>query len=61
MDYIVHYGIKGQQHGKRRFQNEDGSLTEAGKLRYGRAGGHRVGPRELSKKEKSYRKSRKNY
>ena len=37
MDYIVHYGIKGQQHGKRRFQNEDGSLTEAGKLRYGQA------------------------
>lgn len=36
MDYIVHYGIKGQVHGKRRFQREDGSLTEAGKLRYGR-------------------------
>lgn len=34
MDYIVHYGIKGQQHGKRRFQNEDGSLTPAGRERY---------------------------
>lgn len=34
MDYLVHYGIKGQQHGVRRFQNEDGSLTAAGKLRY---------------------------
>lgn len=34
MDYIVHYGIKGQHHGVRRFQNEDGSLTPAGKERY---------------------------
>ena len=41
--YIIHYGIKGQQHGKRRFQNEDGSLTEAGRLRYGQ--GHRVQPK----------------
>ena len=40
MDYLVHYGIKGQTHGVRRFQNEDGSLTPAGKERYGR--GHRI-------------------
>lgn len=33
--YLAHYGIKGQKHGIRRFQNEDGSLTEAGKARYG--------------------------
>lgn len=31
---LYHYGIKGQSWGKRRFQNEDGSLTEAGKKRY---------------------------
>lgn len=31
---IYHYGIPGMQWGKRRFQNPDGSLTEAGKLRY---------------------------
>lgn len=34
-DELYHYGIKGQQHGKRRFQNEDGSLTAAGRARYG--------------------------
>lgn len=32
---LQHYGIKGQSWGVRRFQNEDGSLTEAGKQRYG--------------------------
>ena len=31
---IAHYGIKGQKHGVRRFQNEDGSLTPAGEARY---------------------------
>lgn len=34
-NYLMHYGIKGQKHGIRRFQNEDGSLTEEGKRRYG--------------------------
>lgn len=34
-DSLAHYGIKGQSWGVRRFQNEDGSLTEAGKQRYG--------------------------
>lgn len=32
--YIYHHGIKGQKWGIRRFQNEDGSLTPAGKQRY---------------------------
>ena len=32
---IMHYGISGQQWHVRRFQNEDGSLTEEGKRRYG--------------------------
>jgi len=41
MDYlqmheIYHHGIKGQRWGYRRYQNEDGSLTSAGKDRYGR-------------------------
>lgn len=31
---IEHSGIKGQKWGVRRFQNEDGTLTEAGKERY---------------------------
>lgn len=34
-DFLAHYGIKGQQWGQRRFQNEDGSLTPEGRRRYG--------------------------
>ena len=30
---LVHHGIKGQKWGVRRFQNEDGTLTSAGKAR----------------------------
>lgn len=32
--YLIHFGIKGQKWGVRRFQNEDGTLTEEGKKRY---------------------------
>ena len=32
--YLSHYGIKGQKWGVRRFQNDDGTLTKEGKLRY---------------------------
>lgn len=32
---LYHHGIKGQKWGVRRFQNEDGSLTPAGRKRYG--------------------------
>lgn len=32
---LCHYGIKGQQWGRRLYQNKDGSLTAAGKIRYG--------------------------
>lgn len=34
-DYLAHYGISGQKWGVRRFQNEDNTLTAAGKIRYG--------------------------
>ena len=34
-NFLAHYGIKGQQWGQRRFQNEDGTLTEEGRRRYG--------------------------
>ena len=33
--YLQHFGIKGMRWGVRRFQNEDGTLTDAGKNRYG--------------------------
>ena len=32
-DYLAHHGIKGQKWGVRRFQNPDGTRTEAGKAR----------------------------
>lgn len=32
---LYHYGIKGQKWGVRRYQNEDGSYTAEGKIRYG--------------------------
>ena len=34
--YLVHFGIKGQKWGDRRYQNEDGTLTPEGKKRYGK-------------------------
>ena len=33
-DFLAHHGVKGQKWGIRRYQNEDGTLTNAGKLRY---------------------------
>lgn len=32
--YLAHHGIKGQRWGVRRYQNEDGTLTEAGRKKY---------------------------
>lgn len=33
--YLYHHGIEGQKWGVRRYQNSDGSLTSAGRQRYG--------------------------
>lgn len=35
--YLSHHGILGQKWGVRRYQNKDGSYTEAGRERYGKA------------------------
>lgn len=37
-DTLAHHQIKGAKHGIRRWQNEDGSWTPAGRLRYGKGG-----------------------
>lgn len=34
--YLAHYGIKGMRPGVRRYQNKDGTLTAAGRNRYGK-------------------------
>ena len=39
---LRHHGIKGQKWGVRRFQNSDGSLTAAGRKRYGDGKGSSV-------------------
>lgn len=33
-NYLEHYGVPGMKWGIRRYQNEDGTLTELGKERY---------------------------
>lgn len=51
-DAIAHYGIRGMKWGRRRYQNADGSLTAAGKERYGSGEAVSTGPD--SKTLKSY-------
>ena len=61
---LGHSGIKGQKWGIRRYQNEDGSLTEEGKKRYGKTeeGKKRYGKTEVNfdKKEKQNTSNKKN-
>lgn len=50
MNELYHWGIKGQKWGDRRFQNYDGSLTTAGRLRYGVGSSVRGGVFDSSKR-----------
>lgn len=53
-DELYHYGILGMKWGVRRYQNKDGSLTNAGKKRYYTTG--RFGEIILSEKGKKFNK-----
>ena len=61
--YLEHHGIKGQKWGVRRFQNEDGSLTSAGRDRYANfhssVRGHTV--KRVSKAEAKYARAKEKY
>ena len=56
--YLEHHGILGMKWGIRRFQNKDGSLTSAGKSRYGVRGEKRT-KTEKDDKRKGLSKSQK--
>ena len=54
-DELAHHGIKGQRWGIRRYQNEDGSLTSAGRERYNKLQNRELGILEKRKAKLSTR------
>lgn len=54
---LVHHGIKGQKWGVRRFQNPDGTWTDAGKKRYGAS----VESENYGKAKIAYKNAKKDY
>ena len=59
--YLDHSGIKGMKWGVRRYQNEDGSLTEAGKQRYGFGKGEGLKRTSARKMTKDFNKLDRGY
>lgn len=54
--YLIHSGILGMKWGQRRFQYKDGSLTPAGKIRYGVGNGRKSrAERKIEKKKDAQR------
>jgi len=58
-NYLAHHGIKGQRWGVRRYQNEDGTLTRAGKQRYRDLDDRESFQRETA--QNNYRKAQQEY
>lgn len=57
---LMHYGKKGQKWGVRRYQNKDGTLTEAGKKRYARDAREKEFNKYDENSGKYYKQSKKN-
>lgn len=57
----MHYGILGMKWGVRRYQNEDGTLTEAGKRRYKTGEPSKASKTEERKQQKQLKAAQKEY
>lgn len=55
---LFHYGIIGQKWGIRRYQNEDGTLTEAGKKHYAKLDDRWISKNESKIYKNAYKKSK---